>query len=184
MRAHLLLLGLTILVLGAVGWALWPSPAIPLQMLSERAPIPRVDSFGSPHAAELTLTPLPSPARLTLALRVHNQDQQPVEQVIGARDFRYAILDVQTGHTVMNTRDDEFGLLAGLRMFVPPGEWAPVASTVLPLTGPPDRALAPGRYVAFGALRTDSGVIVAQPLPFQLTRQGKLVLIRLSGQSK
>lgn len=107
-----------------------------------------------------------------------------LKQVIGGGSFRYAILDAQTGHTVMKTRDDEFGLLAGLRMFVPPGEWAPVASSVILLIGLPDRALAPGRYVAFGVIRTGGGVIVAQPLHFQLTRRGELLLQRLSEQSK
>lgn len=67
-------------------------------------------------------------------------------------------------------------LLAGLGHEVPPGQTRAVAGTVLPLGRPYSSPLPAGPYVAFASLSTPEGVIVAEPLTFQVTRRGEVVI--------
>lgn len=168
---------LILVTLGALAWTGWPRPPVSPGVLAPLTSVIQVDGFPSPHRARVHLERrVPPQDALVLSLQLTNTGRASTAFVVGVCDFRYAVVRVRTREVVWQT-DPELGcLLAGLGHEVPPGQTRAVAGTVLPLGRPYSPSLPGGPYVAFASPSTPGGVIVAEPLTFQVTRRGEVIL--------
>lgn len=168
---------LLLVTLAAPAWTGWPRPPISPGVLAPLTSVIQVDSFPSPHRARVHLERWAPPRdALVLGLQLTNTGRASTAFVVGVCDFRYAVVRVRT-REVLWQRDPGMGcLLADLGYRVPPGQTRAVAGTVLPLGRPYSPSLPVGPYMAFASLTTPEGVIVAEPLTFQVTRRGKVVI--------
>lgn len=168
---------LLLLTLAALAWIGWPQPPISPGVLAPLTSVIQVDSFPSPYRARVHLERRAPPQdALILGLQLTNTGPTSTAFVVGVCDFRYAVVRVKT-REVLWQRTPEMGcLLAGLGHEVPPGQTRAMAGTVLPIGRPYGPLLPSGPYMAFASLTTPEGVIVAEPLTFQVTRRGEVVI--------
>lgn len=166
-----------LVTLAVLAWAGWPRPTVSPAALAPLTSVIQLDTFAPPHRARVHLERRAPPQdALVLSLQLTNTGRASTTFVVGVCDFRYAVVRVRTREVVWQT-DPELGcLLAGLGHRVPPGRTRAVAGTVLPLGRPYSPSLPGGSYVAFASLATPGGVIVAEPLTFQVTRRGEVVI--------